>query len=201
MKMSLVIWMATMTISLSAIILSAAAGMPDVNAWMAGVVSVFIAAVAIAENRTMAGSSASEAAIASSTARHMGMVWAWGALGLFTIYYFILQWKEWLPFTMAFIIVAVICLFFASILKRDSQSDQDDGAMTRIARTLTIAQLVAMIATMIGLVLDGKIPAVVKKSPQWQDWAANNIFFFGALALALISANALYTSRSKASSR
>ena len=86
MKMSLVIWMATLTISLSAIILSAAAGMPDVNAWMAGIVSVFIAAVAVAENRAMVGNGEHETVIASSTARHMGMVWAWGALGLFSIF-------------------------------------------------------------------------------------------------------------------
>jgi hypothetical protein len=47
----------------------------------------------------------------------------------------------------------------------------------------------------LGLIIDGKFPVTVSKHIEWQDWAANNIFFFGALALAAITANALYTSR------
>jgi hypothetical protein len=37
------------------------------------------------------------------------------------------------------------------------------------------------------------------RDPQEPDWAANNIFFFGAAALALISANALRSPKPKKS--
>ncbi|MEE8310044.1 MAG: hypothetical protein V3R34_06600 [Hyphomicrobium sp.] len=55
--------------------------------------------------------------------------------------------------------------------------------------------VVGMLITMIGLVIDDKMP----RDPQEPDWAANNIFFFGAAALALISANALRSPKPKKS--
>jgi hypothetical protein len=43
-------------------------------------------------------------------------------------------------------------------------------------------------------VIDGKMWRFASEAGRrdgWQDWAANNFFFFGALALACIAANAL----------
>ncbi len=48
---------------------------------------------------------------------------------------------------------------------------------------------------MIGLIIDGKMTRFLV--PRHGDWAANNIFFGGALALAVISAYALKASASK----
>ena len=59
--------------------------------------------------------------------------------------------------------------------------------MLKLARYLTVGQLVGMIVAMIGLVLDDKMP----RGPDKPDWAASTIFFFGAAALAVISVNAL----------
>ena len=36
----------------------------------------------------------------------MGLVWTWGAVALFVTYNFILSWKEWFPFFMAFVLAA-----------------------------------------------------------------------------------------------
>ncbi len=59
--------------------------------------------------------------------------------------------------------------------------------LLRLARYLTLGQLAGMIIAMLGLIIDDKMP----RDPQEPDWAANAIFFFGAAALAAISANAL----------
>ena len=61
--------------------------------------------------------------------------------------------------------------------------------MLRIARYLAIVQLAGMVITMLGLIIDGKMVRFL--TPRFTDWTANNIFFFGALGIAVISAYAL----------
>ena len=60
--------------------------------------------------------------------------------------------------------------------------------MLRIARYLAIVQLVGMVVTMLGLIIDGKMVRFL--TLRFTDWAANNVFF-GALGIAVISAYAL----------
>ncbi len=77
-----------------------------------------------------------------------------------------------------------------------------DETMLKIARGFSIFVMVAMLITMFGLLVDGKMwrfTTVAGLRRGSQDWAANNIFFFGAMALAAISANAIImTGRAKA---
>lgn len=186
---SLVIWMLILTVGISATILSAAANLPLVHMAMVGAISLAIALIAIRENRQLVASGASKGEIAASTARYMGLVWTWGAVGLFVTYNFILQWKEWWHFFIAFAVLAVLCLFVSNSMGRDQVAGKEDKTFMTIARYLTVAQLVGMMVTVIGLLIDGKMIRFL--NPRHQDWAANNIFFFGALALAAISYVAL----------
>lgn len=186
---SLAIWMLILTVSLSALVLSAAASMPMVHMALTGLVGLVIALIAIRENSTLVESGASKNEIAASTARYMGLVWTWGALGLFVTYNFILQWKEWWHFFLAFTVLAVLCIFLANSLSRDFEAGKQDDTMLTVGRYLTVAQLVGMMVTVAGLLIDGKMTRFL--TPRYTDWAANNIFFFGALALIAISFNAL----------
>ena len=195
MASSMIIWMAALTACLVVLILGVSAGDPGMLTLAASIICFAIAALAIAENWQLSQSGASESEVAASTTRHMGLVWAWGTIGLLLTYGFILEWKEWLVFATVFGVVAVLCLLFGVMISRDSEAGKPDATMLKLARYLTIVQLVGMIVAMAGLVIDGKIPATVKSNPGWEDWAGNIIFFYGALALVAISANALYTSR------
>lgn len=190
---SLAIWMTTLTICLAAIILSAAAGHPTLHTAVAALIGLCIAGMAVGENWMQRKAGTSENTVAATTARHMGLVWIWGALALFVTYYFILSWKEWLVFTGAFAVVGILCLMFAATLDRDEQAGRSDATILNLAKFLSVGQLIGMGLAMVGLILDGKIPVTVKETVGWQDWAANNIFFFGALSIAIITANALYT--------
>jgi hypothetical protein len=49
------------------------------------------------------------------------------------------------------------------------------------------------VIAVLGLLIDGKMTRFL--IPRYTDWAANNVFFFGALAVAAISANALRANR------
>lgn len=197
---SLVIWMLGITLGICILVISAAVSQPLVHMAAAAIISIVIAILAIQNNRELHSAGASSSSVASSTARHMGFVWVWGALSLLVTYFFILKWHEWLSFFIAFAVAGALCLFVANTLDRDAAAGREDATMMKVARYLTIVQLVGMVITMIGLVVDGKMTrfaTAAGKRIGWQDWAANNIFFFGALALAAISLNALLTSRAK----
>jgi hypothetical protein len=151
------------------------------------VVGLLIFAFAYRERAALIASGAVKSAVASSTARHMGYVWLWGALGFLAIYTTVMSWHEWWHFCLGFAAIGALCLYFSITLRRDADAGREDASLLQIARYLTIAQLVGMIATIVGLILDNKMPRTVAEP----DWAANNICFFGAVALALISINAL----------
>ncbi|MBU2583265.1 MAG: hypothetical protein KJ622_16270 [Alphaproteobacteria bacterium] len=190
---SLAIWMTLLTICLAAIILSGAAGLPDLHTAVAALIALSIAGIAVGDNWQQRKNGVGENLVAAATARAMGLVWIWGALSLFVTYFFILSWKEWMVFTGIFAVVGILCLLFAATLDRDEAVGKKDDTFLNLAKYLSVGQLIGMAVAMVGLILDGKFPVAVKNTPGWEDWAANNIFFFGALSIAIITANALYT--------
>lgn len=160
------------------------------HAAVAAAMALALAATAIQECRRLLNAGSPASKIASSNAWYMGLVWSWGALALFVTYATgVLTWKEWWQFFLAFVLAAGLSVSFALALKRDAAAGREDAAMLRMARYVAIVQLAGMALTMLGLVIDGKM--VRYANPRYADWAANNVFFFGALAIALISAYAL----------
>jgi hypothetical protein len=118
----------------------------------------------------------------------MGLVWLWGAAGIFVVYAFILSWREWWQFVTAFAVVGILCLGFAALLERDAARSRDDVAMLKLGRYLAMAQLGGMVVTILGLAVD---PDKEFLWPDDGDWAGNILFLFGALALLAITAHAL----------
>lgn len=190
---SMVVWMLTLALSLGAISISAAAGRPEVHLAMSAFVSLTIAIIAVRENRQLIASNASRSTIAASTARYLGLIWVWGALGLLMTYFVVFPtWREWWHFCLAFATAGVLSLFFAATLGRDAEKGQDDETMLRLGRALITGQFIGMAITMLGLAIDPDKSFFNTKRP---DWAANSIFFFGALSLAAISLNSILGER------
>ena len=135
---SMFIWMLGIALGIAILVVSAAAGQPLTHMAASALISLVIAIIAIRENRTLHATGASNATVASSTARHMGFVWVWGALSLLVTYFFILKWHEWLHFFLAFAVAGALCLFIASTLDRDSRAGREDETMMTVARYLTI---------------------------------------------------------------
>jgi hypothetical protein len=121
------------------------------------------------------------------------LIWAWAALGILVTYALILEqrWPEWKQYFLGFIVAAAGCLLFAKMLDRDAELGTDDPAVMKLGRLLVIVQLAGMLIALISLLIDGKFP----RAAGYPDWAASNIFFFGALAIAAISLSALLNSR------
>jgi len=188
-------WILALAIGLLAILLSAGADRPGLHLALAALVCLGFAVLAVWDFQQLAAKSANLPALVSATARDMGFVWAWAALGMLFTYAFIMSWHEWWQYVIAAGVVAALCFFFSGTMIRDAETGREDETMLKLARYLTIGQLVGMVVTMIGLVIDDKMP----RDPHEPDWAANTIFFFGAAALALISANALRSPQPKKS--
>ncbi len=191
---SQVIWMMILTISVCAIILSAAIGDPPLLMFMTGAVSLGLALIAIRDYRNLESEGATRGQLSASTARHMGLIWAWGGLGLLVSYGLLLPktWHEWPVFFGGFAAAAVACLIFAATLTRDEELGRKDDAMINLGRYLTIAQLLGMLATLIGICIDPDKRLLSDARP---DWVANNIFVAGAIALTAVSAYALMRTR------
>jgi hypothetical protein len=68
--------------------------------------------------------------------------------------------------------------------------------MLKLGRNFAIAQFVAMLVTIVGLIIDPDKEFLFIKE---DDWAGNGIFLFGAIALAVLSGHALFTSKKTAS--
>lgn len=157
---------------------------------VAAVTAILIAAVATHRCRVLLDKGGSASEVASSNAWYMGLVWSWGVLALAATYGTgVLVWKEWWQFLLAFAAAAGLSLYFASVLGRDASAGREDDSRLRSARILAIVQLAGMVITMLGLLIDGKMVRFL--TLRFTDWAANNVFFFGAMAIAIISAYAL----------
>jgi hypothetical protein len=152
------------------------------------IVCVGFVLLAIFDRNKRIKNGSSEPALASATAVSVALVWAWAGLSMLVTYQLFLSWHEWWQYVLAGVGVAALSLAFASMMSKDAAAGRQDDTLLGIARYLTIAQFVGMLIAIAGMIIDKKMP----RNPAEPDWAANAIFFFGAAALAVISANALW---------
>lgn len=190
---SIMAWIISLTLGLCGVIITAGAHQPFLNLLATGLVSVAFASLAIRENRALLADHANRSVIAASTARYIGLVWAWGGLSILVIYALVYEntWPEWWQFFLSFATAAVGCIIFANMLGRDAEANHEDESVMSLGRLLVKLQLVGMAIGVISLFADGKFP----RDTAHPDWAACNIFFFGGIAIAAICANALAAAR------
>jgi hypothetical protein len=191
---ALVIWMMALTVSTCITILSAAAEMPELHLAVTAIVSLAIAIVAVQMHRQAMASGATRSALASSTSRYIGLIWIWAGSAILATYEFILQWRESWQFVAGCLFVGCVCLGLAMSFDRDDKAGREDETMLMLGRNLNLLQMVGMLMAVIGLIADNKFVLLATR-PLKSDWAANNIFFFGALAVALIGAHALISEK------
>jgi hypothetical protein len=193
------VWGISIVLSIAALVGTAAARAGNVqmayaHMGLAALASVLFAAIAIRDCRQLLASGAKYAEVAATNARSFGFVWAWGALVLLITYGAgVLSWREWWQYTIPFAAAAGLSLLFSRTLQKEAQGDTEDRGLLKLGRYLAIIQLAGMVVAMAGLLIDGKMTRFL--NVRYTDWAANNVFFFGALAIALISAFALHANR------
>lgn len=187
--LSLVGWLFGLVLAAGATVLTAALVDPKLHIAACALVSLAIVLLAFRDHQQLINSGAPTSAKASSTARYLGLVWGWGALSVIAIYLFVLEkvWSEWWQFFIGFAFAAVASIGFAMLLDRDRAAGRSDPILVKVGRILAYVQIVGMTVGIISLFVDKKFPRDVT----YADWAGNNILFFGALAIAAISLDAL----------
>jgi len=186
---SVIAWILVLGLGLAGAVYAATAGDPVGLLISAAFATLAPAAVGVVARRALVRDQASASRIESTTARYMGMVWLWGGVALIAIYAFVLSWREWTHFSAAFVAAGILCLGFSHLLAKDAAAGRDDATLLSLGRYLGIGQLAGMVATLVGLAVDPDKEVLVTTA---RDWAGNGIFLFGALALAILSAHALF---------
>ena len=194
----MIVSMVVLVAGLAATTLMAGQGGPIGLIAATGIVGLVWAALAVRERTQLRSGAASRSRIAAASARNMGFVWMWGSLALVVTYVFILQWREWWQFALAFGVAGALSIALSVLLDRDADAGRDDETMLKIARYLAIGQLVGVAAAVIGLIID---PDKEFLWPNEGDWAANIIFLGGALTLAAITVHALLTDDTAAATK
>lgn len=187
--LSLTGWLFSLAAALCATILAAAAHQPNLQMTAVAVVCVAISLIAVRDHQKLRTNGAPISAIASSTARYLSLIWAWAALAVLITYVFVIDkhWAEWWQFFIGFSFAAIASIGFSVLLDRDRAAGRDDAMLVRMGRVLLQAQVIGMAAGIISIFVDNKFP----RDASHADWAGCNIFFFGALAIAAISLDAL----------
>ncbi len=190
----MVVWTLSIGFSVALLIVTAASRGLDVSyAYMHMAISAIMVTVitisALTSARREAEQGLGPIKISAGLAKHMGLVWAWGALALAATYATgIVSWKEWPGFLSAFTCLAGLSLFMANRLSDGENAE----TWFKVSRWMALGQMIGMIVVVLGLLQQGKMTRFLETQPLgWQDWAANNYFFFGAIGLAVISAYGL----------
>ncbi|MEL6747535.1 MAG: hypothetical protein AAGF32_01060 [Pseudomonadota bacterium] len=122
---------------------------------------------------------------AARDALYMALIWFWGAGVVVVTYLTVLSWPEWWQFALAFAAAGGLALFSYTRLLTG------DPGVLRQSVWLGRVQMFGMLLVMFGLFIDGKMDRIgltLQGPRDWSnDWAGNNAFFFGALALSLLS--------------
>ena len=142
--------------------------------------------------------------------RHIAGVWSWGALALIVTYASsILTWREYGRFVVVFTLLASGSLVLASLLTKPGSALRQDDRLPNVARIVALVTCAALAIVAIGLLVHdgrgfrfgGKVVnaqlAVIQRDG-WQDWAANHVFFYGAIAVSVIAWKAMRDFRSEA---
>jgi hypothetical protein len=187
--LSMIGWLFSLAAAICATISAAAAQQPSLQMAAVAVVCIAISLIAVRDHQKLREIGAPVSAIASSTARYLALVWAWAAFAILITYLFIIEqhWAEWWQFFIGFAFAAGVSIAFSALLDRDRAAGRDDTTLVKAGRVLLQAQAVGMALGIISLFVDNKFP----RASSHADWAGCNIFFFGALAIAVISLDAL----------
>ncbi len=116
-----------------------------------------------------------------------GLVYAWGAAAMLTIYSLPgITWQHWWQYGAAMALVSAGILIYAGLLASGRGSYGSARAL-RILMVLTIVQGLAVVTVLVYLIWSSKLFTTRG------DWAANYIFTAGSATLALLSLISIMT--------
>jgi hypothetical protein len=196
----MVLWMMGIAISVCLLVISAAIGaqvpiVGNAHLIIAGLVSTVMALLAIGEARKLIQVGASDMMVTGSLMGFMGLIWAWAALAISITYGTgILEWSAWWQYFAGSMVLAGLFLFSSRLLCVASHQGRDQ---TKLRITQYMAGI-TLLATVTAIAFCGLNQLNTVSAIEIGTWAAENVFFFGAFALAAISSYLLKASVNEA---
>jgi len=167
---------------------------PELSYWSAASFALFITILSFAINRRYwrvppgEGHKNNFAIAAARNARLMGVCYFWGAVALLAIYSLTqLSWQHGWQYAMGMALFGIVGFAFAVYLRRDGLNQYN--TIFRLARFLTVAQCIGAALGLVYLIGTGKMSSL------HDDWAANQVFLFGGIAIVLLSFFSLRTNK------
>ena len=190
----MVFWMLSIAFSVMFLVISAAGRAIDpqmayVHMLIAAAVAVAFALISVRDTRKLIQAGASRNEVYASTTRFMGLIWTWAALALVITYGTgVLEWQGWWQFFLISIVFAGLCMFLSLTLRKDVERGTTDDGVLQLGGLITIFQLAGMVAVIVALAFNRSEFFAATGA---DNWAANHVFLFGAVALAATSAYTL----------
>jgi hypothetical protein len=186
-------WLLTaMVASVTAMVSGAHARLPTMTLAAAALFALALIAVAVQINRPLWGGQTEPDTTHTvhavrRNARLMALGYIWGAAALFAVYGFSgLRWQHAWQYGLAMTIIAAGIILYVHDLGRAGSARRSQRALD-IGLQLTIAQALGALFGLGFLLASGKLAGIKG------DWAANQIFLNGGVAVAVLSAIAAYT--------
>lgn len=191
---------ALLVVDVLVLVAAAALGRPHLIGFGAASFAALLAGVAMATSRRQwtAGSPSEALAVAAleGNVRLGALAWLWGALAMQGVYLTPLtglKWQHAWQYALAMLLVAWITTLYGRRLRpEDGASDAERARCRRLSAMIPALASMQAIGGAVGalyLVASGKVIT-------WRpDWAANQIFLFGALLIMVLGAITLQTHR------
>lgn len=186
---------ATLVADVGALVVAATAGNARLVTLASAVLVTLAAALALFLNRsflahTRSGWEAVRSTALVTNARLLGFAYLWGALamqGLYTTPLTGLKWQHGWQYGAAMLLLALLSLSFA--WKLEAGSPVTRRRLAALAVPLALLQGLGAAFGLSVLAMTGKLFS------GRADWAANQVFLFGALAVMILTAITLRTER------
>jgi hypothetical protein len=183
---AIVIWMFALSVSVSALLILAAAVWQEAHLGVSMIIALFVAASTIRDQRNLAANGAGEVELAASGARAMGFLWCWSAMVVLLTYTWLLNWPKSTPILIVLIFGSAVCLFVSSILGRAAKDRIGDANLVSLVDWMAWGQLLFTCVALGSLYAAGRLS--VEGFTHKAKWAAINVSMASAIGIAMIAA-------------
>ena len=183
---AIVIWLVTVGVGLALLIVTAATKKLAFNAFICALISINFCIMVLREHErriTMPGELLELMAV---NARFQGCNWLWMSLAVLVLHP--MSVSSTTGYALGGLAASVLCLCFGTLMRRALVDHPERvNNFLRLAGFMSLAQLVGAAATVFGLITHAMNAGVRF------DWPSLNVIAFSTVALAVISARALFS--------
>ena len=127
----------------------------------------------------------------------MGLLWAWAALVTAITYGTgILSWSPWWQYFLSFMVFSGLCLFVSKVITEDQLAGRPDDKMQRVCLGLAATTLFIVVMAVVGAIGFARLAGY--QPDETGAWAADHVFVFDGMAIAVVAGFLLKTASTAA---